>query len=191
MNDDDELPSRIKANIHRWAPDWAWRDKPIAALGAARTILQAAGIRSCELRPRDNDPPDCKGWLDGQWSAIEVTELVHEKTRARSVKAIKERDAGREPKTPEAYFDWDRVSLLNKVQELIEIKDGRNYKGGPYKRYVLVIPTSEYLLDDAKMRRFLEGETFRARRMTDVIVGLGYEPASRSYPVFRLKLTRS
>jgi hypothetical protein len=188
--DENDLPSKIAANIRPWPGYWAWRDKPVGELGAASTLLREAGIKVDELASRRDDLPDCEGMLDGQWSAIEVTELVHRKVLERSLKAIRERTVGREPKNSEAYFVWDRASLLNALQELIETKDTVHYKGGPYERYVLAIHTDEFFLNSATVRQFLEGAVFHARLITDVIVGLSYEPSLRGCPVFLLELTR-
>jgi hypothetical protein len=184
----DEFRSQITANARPWTGYWAWRDKPVGERGAASEILRQAGIKVAELVSRRDDPPDCEGMLDRQWSAVEVTELVHQKALEQSLKAIKERAAGRKPERPEAYFVWDRANLLRAIQELIEAKDAVGYKGGPYERYVLVIHTDEFFLDSATVRQFLKGAKFRARLITDVIVGLSYEPASSGCPVFPLEL---
>lgn len=186
----DELRSKIATNARPWDGFWAWRDKPVGERGAASEILQQAGIKVAELVSRRDDPPDCEGMLDRQWSAVEVTELVHEPTLARSMKAINERAAGREPEKPEAYYVWDRADLLRALQERINVKDTAGLKGGPYERYVLVMHTDEFFLDSATVGKFLEGAKFRTRLITDVVIGLSYEPVSGGCPVFRLELTR-
>jgi hypothetical protein len=189
MPPDDEIRSQIAANARPWAGFWSWRDKPVGEHGAASEILRQAGINVIGLASRGkDDPPDCEGMLDGHWSAIEVTELVHEPTLARSIKAIKERASGSEPEKPEAYYAWDRADLLCALQERIEVKDAAQLKGGPYKRYILVIHTDEFFLNSGIVGQFLKGATFRARKITDVILGLSWEPASASYPVFHLEL---
>jgi len=160
----------------------------MAERGAADVILRQAKFQVAQLKSRRDDPPDCEAMLDRRWSAIEVTELVHEETLARSVKALKERAAGGEPKKPEAYFEWTRTDLLRALQERVYAKDVLRLKGGPYERYVLVIYTDELVLDGTTVDRFLKGATFHARSITDVVVGVSYERGG--YPVFRLKLTR-
>ena len=81
---------------HRpWAGFWTWRDKPVAERGAADVILRQAKFQVAQLKSRRDDPPDCEAMLDRRWSAIEVTELVHEQALAQSMKALKERAAGR------------------------------------------------------------------------------------------------
>lgn len=109
MNDDepaDDLRKLIEKNARPWNSFWSWRDKPIGEHGQASEILKAAGLKVEGLvsRPEGQDPPDCEGLLDGQRSGVEVTELVHRPTLERSLKAIKEREAGREPKKARSLF---------------------------------------------------------------------------------------
>jgi hypothetical protein len=200
MSDDsgeenERLRALIEANVRPGNSFWAWRDKPIGERGAASQILQQAGVEVVDLvsRPVGDDPPDCEGMLDGQWSGVEVTELVHEKTLKRSIKAFKERAVGCEPEQPEAYFMWDRDTLLIEVQRLIDAKDVARLKGGPYDRYVLVIHSDEFLLNSTFVSQALQGATFRANLITDVFIGLSYEPRigpdGGQCPVFRLDLT--
>jgi hypothetical protein len=164
---------------------WDRPNKPAQERGAALQLLLDAKFEVTEFRSRQDDPPDCEGLLDGQWSAFEVTQLMHEKARAQSMKAIKQQ-LGK----PEAYYLWDRDDVLDAIQKLIEVKDAKRYKGGPYQRFVLVIYTDEFVLNGATMHQFLDGATFRTRVFTDVVVGLSYEPASGTYPTFRLSLVR-
>ena len=130
--------------------------------------------------------------IDRQWSAVEVSELVHRPTLERSIKAQRERTAGREPEKPEAYFVWDRDDLIDALQKRIDIKDKAKLKGGPYERYVLVMHTGEYFLQSPQVAEFLQGANFRRQHIADVILGLSYEPqfGGEGYPTFRLELTR-
>jgi hypothetical protein len=143
---EDDLRKVIEANARPWNGFWSWRDKPIGEHGAASEILQRAGIDVGDLtsRPLNEDPPDCEGTLDGRWSGVEVTELVHRKTLERSIKAAKQRAMGREPAQPEAYFVWDKDDLIAAIQTLIDGKGVAKLKGGPYERYVLVIHSDEF-----------------------------------------------
>jgi hypothetical protein len=144
-----------------------------------REILLAAGFAVTELGSRQDDPPDCEGRLDGQWSAVELTQLMHEEARAQSVEAIKQQK-------PEVYFSWEREDVLRAIQRLIKVKDAKPYKGGPYQRFVLIINMDEFELSEAAMSQFLEGASFRTRVFNDVVVGLSYR--SGRYPTFRLNL---
>jgi hypothetical protein len=189
MNDDPSWRDLIAANMREVNSFWSWRDKPIGEGGAAEEILRQCGVdvRNLVSRVQGQDPPDCEAILDGRFSGVEVTELVHEKTLRRSIKAVRQRQSGNEPKQGEAYFIWDRDDLLTGLQTLIDRKDEPSkQKGGPYERYVLVIHTDELVLDRDTVTRFLEGATFRAKMITDVFFGLSYERGC--CPVFRLPL---
>lgn len=193
-DDRDEIDDfrGILENVREWNGFWTWRDKSIAERGAATQILSGGGLHVSDLvaRPAGLDPPDCEGVVDGQWSGVEVTELVHEKTLRRSIKALKERAKGGDPDSPEAYFRWTRADLLKALQALIKVKDGASLKGGPYERYILVIHSDEYLLHATQVEQFLSGATFSASGLiTDVFLGLSYEPELQRCPVFQLALT--
>ncbi|MDO8401691.1 MAG: hypothetical protein Q7T45_28170 [Bradyrhizobium sp.] len=138
------------------------------------------------------DPPDCEAMVDGQWSGIEITELVDQKTLERSLKALKQRAIGKEPERPEGYFVWGAVDLISRLQEHIDLKDNARLKGGPYERYILLIHSDEMFLDRESVSRFLTGATFRARMISDAFLGLSYHPGDENFPgrcpVFRLSL---
>jgi hypothetical protein len=156
---------------------WDWPNKPVKERVVARQILLDAKFEVAAFGSRQDDPPDCEGLLDGQWSAVEVTQLMHVKARAQSMKAIKQ-----QPEQPERYYLWDRDDALRAIQELIEVKDAKRYQGGPYQRFVLVIYTDEFVLSDATMHQLLDGATLRTRVFTDVVVGLSYERGFRHVP---------
>src|SRR4051794_1479566 len=102
--DDDEPTEAIRANIREWQTFWYWRDKPVGERGAAREVLTAAGFDLRDLRSCASDPPDCEATIDGRRCGIEMTELVHRPTLERSIKAVRQRAAGREPDRAEAHF---------------------------------------------------------------------------------------
>jgi hypothetical protein len=187
--DEPSLAGIIKANVRGWNSYWSWKDKPVAECGAARDVLAAAGI-AFEGLAQGQDPPDCEAVVDGPLAGIEVTELVHQKTLERSLKAQRERAEGREPQKPEAYFVWDRDELLRALQSRISAKDVEP-KGGPYSRYILVIHTDEMFLEAAKVEHWLTDATFPTKRITDVLLGLSYDPGRGCCPVFKLRVCRS
>jgi hypothetical protein len=189
MNDDDNFKRLILANTREWNGFWFWRDKPVGEHGAARAILEEAGIRVDDLRSLDQDPPDCEATLDGQFSGIEVTELVHQATLERSIKAVRQRSRGEEPQKPEAYFDWDRDDLIAALENILLLKNSAKPRLS-YERYVLVIHTGEYLLDSDRVKRFLKGATFSTSLITHAFLGLSYEPG-KGCPVFELELLRA
>jgi hypothetical protein len=165
-----------------WNAFWYWRDRPVQERVNGASVLEAAGVKIAELvsRSEREQPPDCEAKLDEQSSGIELTELVH-RTARRSIKARKERAAGKEPKRPEVIFDWDRSDLLSALQARIDRKQ-EGWQGGPYQRRVLVIYTDEFLLDRVSVDRFLQGATFQTSFLTDVFLGLSHQEGC--VPVF-------
>lgn len=137
---------------------------------------------------RTQDPPDCEATLDGQFSGIEVTELVHRPTLERSIKAVRQRSRGEEPEKPEAYFNWCRDDLIAALQALLDVKNAAKLKRS-YESYVLVIHTDETFLDSDKVERFLKGASFNTSLITNAFLGLAHEPG-KGYPVFPLDLVR-
>src|SRR5262245_63936178 len=160
---------------------WYWSEKPIMERGAALQILETAGLHVNGLKSRQSgqDPPDCEALINGRWSGIEITELVHRPTLERSLK------------TARSYFNWEQSDFLAALQALVDRKDRpENVKGGPYASYVLVIFTDEFFLDRETVDRLLQGATFHATMITDALLGLSYDPNVGHCPVFRLQLTK-
>jgi len=188
-DNDDDLERLILANTREWNGFWFWRDKPIGERGVAREILEAAKVEVTDLKSLEQDPPDCEATLDGQFSGIEVTELVHRPTLERSIKAVRQRARGEEPRKPEAYFNWGRDDFVAALQKLLDVKNSKP-TARSYERYVLVIHTAEVFLDSGTVERFLQGATFNTGPITRALLGLSYEP-SKGYPVFELKLVRA
>lgn len=188
MDDDEDFKQLVLANRREWNCFWFWRDKPIAESGIALDILEGAGFQVEGLRSLDQDPPDCEATLDGTFSGVEVTELVHRPTLERSIKAVRQRSRGETPERPEAYFIWERDDLIAALQALLVAKDSAKLTRS-YERYVLVIHTHEMFLDSVNVERFLKGASFNTTMITHAFLGLSYEPG-RGYPVFPLELVR-
>jgi hypothetical protein len=152
--------------------------------------MRSGGVDVVDLVSRDEQkqPPDCEASLDGDFAGIEVTELVHQPTATRSIKASRERAAGREPKRPEAFFAWDRSNLLSALQDRIDGKQ-KGWKGGPYQRRVLVMCTDEFFLDRVSVDGFLQGATFRTEFFNDAFLGLSY--CEGCIPVFHFERPES
>jgi hypothetical protein len=158
---------------------WYWRDKPEMEVGAARAVLTQAGLEIQQLRSRDDgeDPPDCEAIIGGSRCGIEVTELVHQPTLESTIRGNHQ------------ILFWERDTFCTALQERIDRKDRSDkVKGGPYDRYILVVVTDEFSLGREDVAQFLEGATFRSRFITDVYLGLSYDPEPRLCPVFELTL---
>jgi hypothetical protein len=161
---------------------WFWRDKPQMERGVARDILGRAGVDVQQLRSRGpgDDPPDCEAMIGGLLCGIEVTELLDRPTLESTI-----RGKGQ-------WMVWDRIMLCTELQRLIDRKDKpEKVKGGPYDRYILVVVTDEPLLGREDVGQFLEGATFRSHFITEVYLGLSYDPSVSSCPVFPLRLVRT
>ena len=196
-----------RKNTREWQVGRFWRDKPVRERISAKHVLTAAGldVRDIRSRPEIDQPPDCEAMIDGQQCGIEHTELVHEPTMKRSIRARREREVGKNPKKPEAYFLWTQACLLAALQGIIDDKDqdAARMKGGPYTRYMLVIETeerymlvneTEVLLNRNAVREFLPDACFRATRITDAFLSLSYEHDADGrgyYPVFPLRLVKT
>src|SRR5262249_18763827 len=170
----NDLGAVGRANTREANAFWVWRDRPIMERPAALDILQAGGVKVEGIisRKTGEDPPDCEGVLDGRFSGVEVTELVDQETLQHSIRAT--RAAGKQSRHAEACLAWDRNTLLSELQALIDRKDRKTQKGGPYERYALVVPTDETFLDRDITRGFLEGATFQSKLITDVFFALSY-----------------
>jgi hypothetical protein len=201
MSDDeeDDLGRIIRDNTREWQSGRYWRDRSVGERGRIRGVLTAAGrdVRDLRSRPETDQPPDCEGTINGQWCAIEDTELAHLATMKRSIKAKRERSEGKDPKKPEAYFVWEQASLLDALQQRITEKDedAERSKGGPYARYMLVIWTEETFLHRDVVQKFLEGACFQSTHITDAFLSLAYHPNASAggrgeYPLFPLPLVQ-
>lgn len=183
--DDEEarLIQLMRENSRPVQGYWSWKDKPVAERDAARSILRVAGHTVSDLRSRTTgeDPPDCEAMVDGLACGIEVTELIHQKALERSLKE------------PRQYAIWTPVTFRAELQRIITHKD-KPWKGGPYARRYLVIVTDEFMLMRDWVTPALQGATFQAQHLTDVLLGLTYHPSDPpggegTTPTFRLLAT--
>jgi hypothetical protein len=179
----ENLKRLILGNTRPWNGFWFWRDKQVGERGAAQKILQEANFKVERLVSRERDPPDCEAMLNGKWSGIEVTELVHKRTFQQSITAVLQRATGA------VHFVWERDDLLEELRRILKKKDKE--PEDPYQRYVLVIHTDEMYLDRERVDGFLQDATFNTNVITDAVLGLSYHPSCNGdgqYPVFRLNL---
>jgi hypothetical protein len=129
-------------------------------------------------RGEREQPPDCEAFVGGASAAIEVTELIYEKTAASRDHSMK-------------HFVWKRRSFLNAIQARITEKGEKPFKGGPYARRMLVVYTNELYLPRAKVKRCLAGQRFVTSMFSNVVLGFSYHPDHRLLrPAFRLRLAK-
>jgi hypothetical protein len=186
MDDNDtqdwgELARAIQLNTRGANDYWYWKSKDEMETGVAQAVLSKAGLELRQLRSRGpgQDPPDCEAMIGGLQCGIEVTELVDRRTLEASIRGS------------EQWLVWDQKMLCRELQRLIDRKDKREkVKGGPYDRYILVVVTDESLLGRQDVTQFLAGATFRASFITEVYLGLSYDPWVSACPVFRLELVQ-
>jgi hypothetical protein len=146
----------------------------------AESVLRDAGYEVRDLRcvSQPAEHPDLEATIDGEFSAIEVTELVHKETLEKSIHG------------DFCYFVWDRSSLIEALQETISKKD-RVSVSLRYKRFILIIATDEFTLNETDVDKFIRGHKFCARSLTNVYFGLSYHPdvnGEGRCPVFDLQL---
>ena len=179
--DDDDLYLRSMIEKKRKVSSyWDWPDKPVKERGIALNILPRVFKDVVDLTSLEPGqiPPDCANAPEtGNFSGVEVTELVDQKTLEQSIRGDR------------VYLEWDRQQFLSALQSRIDDKD-KSWKGGPYERRVLVIHTDEFTLDRETVDRFLQGFAFTTKLITDVILGLSYHSSTEDVPVFRLILAR-
>jgi|GEM_PF-4280385 hypothetical protein len=156
---------------------WYSKDKPLMEWGAVCEILVAAGLKiEGDVTNRTDDPPDCEAVIDGERCGIEATELVHQEALEQT------KHTGQE-----LHFAWDKESFCRELQARITRKDcADKVKGGPYRRYILVVFTDELFLDRKTVETFIAGVSFRATFITDAFLGLSYDPAIKQCPAFKL-----
>ena len=180
-DEEDDFGKLLELNTRNSGRDyWYWRDKPEMERGVVQDVLTAAGLKVNGLTNRTQDPPDCEAVIDGQRCGIEVTELVHEKALRRSIS-----------KGEIVHFAWTRDDLCRELQSRISRKDrAEKVKGGPYQRYILVIVTDELFLDHSTVENFVADSSFRTKLISDIFLGLSYDPSIGACPVFKLRLSR-
>jgi len=106
-----------------------WHKKGITERDTAGDLLKHLGCAEVELlsNPPGEDPPDCVAVLpDGRRIAIEVTELVDPKMRARHARRRKAERSGVAPPEGAAgvldVADWDASTIKERINERLNAK---------------------------------------------------------------------
>lgn len=106
------------------------------------------------------DPPDCilKG-KNGDTLGVEMTELVHQETRTKSVK----REPKRKSKREYDYYDWTPEKVLEKVIEIHRTKEKKIIKRyennqSQFTELLLLIHTNEGAINFSMLSKAFEGK---------------------------------
>jgi hypothetical protein len=185
--DSDILPKLIEARQKRkgYASFFDWPYKAQKEKGIVLDLLEAIKANDghhgiIKIRSNESDPPDCICTTqNGEYVGFEVTELVDAKTVKMNQRGIRTRKK------------WTSGELLSKLKEIIKTKDSKTYRGGPYSRIVLVIFTDEPLVRAMDCGAILRGRILgQCRSITDCYLLLSYQPGLKSYPYFKVELSR-
>ncbi|MCG8556028.1 MAG: hypothetical protein MJD61_12185 [Proteobacteria bacterium] len=184
--DDEEfelLKEIVKRGNKRHASFWEGSNKEQKELGVVQDFCKSMDWEvKCESNTQD--PPDCtcrdeKEELIG----FEVTELVDQK--------ILEKNVGKSKKVniSEVYRDWRGGEVVEALEEILARKDSKIFKGGPYKKLILIIHNDELGLDEDEVRNTLKNYQFNATNQIDeAYLLLSYRSnVYPSYPVISLE----
>ncbi len=181
---------KVRQSVRRgYATHFEWPDKQIKELGVVKEWLRSMESRgeaaySNPISALD-DPPDCVV-LDrgGRKVAVEVTELV-------SREAIEINQGKRWE--DHVYRDWRLNEVITKINDILQNKDGKTFKGGPYAKTILVIHTDEFrlLIDREEVYEgYLTSQSFGpVKQIDEAYLLFSYEP-DVGYPYIRLPLNR-
>ena len=133
-----ERLEKIRWSVRRgYATHFEWPDKQTKELGVVKEWLRSMESRGeaaySNSIPAPKDPPDCVV-LDraGREVAVEVTEFVsREAIETNQRRNLEDR----------VYRDWRPNEVIAEFNRIIQEKDGKTFKGGPYAKTILVIHT--------------------------------------------------
>jgi hypothetical protein len=166
----------------KYASFFEWLDKEGKELGVAEELVRA--LNSAEaldpnsLAPCYPDPPDLTCRTDqGELIAIEVSEIV-------CVEAVRANQKGHD-----VFRVWGKGELQSAIAESLSRKDKVNPQGGPYHRFYVCLFTDEMMLTHQGASDELSNVVFGPfNQITDAFLLFSYQPATKSYPVLRLRI---
>ena len=143
---------KLRRSLRRgYATHFEWPDRQVKELGVAEEWLRSMKSRDEEQYfgpvrpPSSGDPPDCVVSDNaGNLVAVEVTEFV-------SSEAIKKNQKEGIKGINRIIRDWKPEEVIEEISRIIQKKDGKTFKGGPYAKKILLIFTDE---DTLISRRF-------------------------------------
>ena len=147
-----ERLEKIRQALRRgYATFFEWPDKQLKEQDIVQTLLRSMKSKSegkyfGPVRPPSSgDPPDCVvSDRDGNPVGVEVTEFVSgeaiERNRREGLEGINR-----------IIRNWEPAEVIEEIDRIIQKKDGKTFKGGPYAKKILLIFTDE---DTLISRRF-------------------------------------
>ena len=182
MNDIDNIREFLKVQ-RKYASFFEWykREKSIKEKGIVESLLESLSMDGTtmyqNLRASENDPPDVLAeTMGGVLVAFEVRELVDQP-------AIELNERGEQ-----VYRDWTNSEVIQEIQKIIDEKDTKNYIGGPYEKWILVIPTDEPVLTHWQLKPLLDAHEFKeTRQLNEAYLLFSYDPAIKGYPYIQLR----
>ena len=187
---EERLEKIRQAHRRGYATHFEGPDKRLKELGVVREWLRSMESRgeAAYSNPISalNDPPDCVVLdREGREVAVEVTEFV-------SSRAI-ETNQGRRWED-QVYRNWRPNEVSTKINDIIQNKDGKTFKGGPYAKKILLIHTDEFrlLIDREEVyERCLPSQSFGpVKQLDEAYLLFSYEP-DVGCPYIKLPLNRS
>ena len=88
------------------------------------------------------------------------------------------------------YRDWKREEVVKSLEEILAKKDLKIFKGGPYKKCVLIVHNDEVGLIEEEVRNALRDYQFSpTKQINEAYLLLSYRPnCNPPYPVIPLKI---
>lgn len=151
-------------------------EKALYELGAAKDLIKSH--KELEINPpyinpqiSEADPPDC---ISEDNVAIEMTELVNQEAVGMNSR-IKQGRAG--DKDFPCYGKWNKSIFEDEIKKRINIKDQKKFIGGPYKKYILVIYTDEFMLEYSDSVKWIKEITpIKTNLLDRVYLLFSYKP---------------
>jgi hypothetical protein len=110
--------------------------------------------------------------------AVEVAEVVCEEAARRTAQG------------EQVMRVWRSGELKTHVADLLTVKDGKSFHGGPYAEIVISLFTDEPMITLEQAKSELADTSFGPyKQLTSAFLVLSYDPSTKSYPVVPLRVS--